>query len=141
MKQTKAMTLNELCSSAYPEEVKAFILAYSIQTQAERLAYYGMSKQNQVGVILQDYSSVLRILEQGDKEIRTVIEIYGILKISYVIEVKTKGKKGRGMMCIVNSKQLKYLQKNYGIKNKIEIHPGHINHMLLQNFYKINKLL
>lgn len=135
------MDLKQLCRSNYHEEVKTFILAYSIQTQIERLGYYGMNNERYVGVVIAPYESALKILEQGNNEIRTLVELCGTFRISYVIELKTVGKKGRGMFSIVNYKQLKYLEKNYVIKNKITINQGHINQLLLQNFEKMNQLL
>lgn len=142
MKQTKPMLLEELCKTKYAEEVKTFILAYSIQLQIERMQCYGINQKHPLGVLVIEYDKAVQLLSNADMEITAVVEIYGTLKVSYVIELKTKGvKNGRGMLGVVSSNELKKLKNNYGVKKTIPINKRHITQMLLRNFNMINDLL
>lgn len=142
MTQTKPMTLEELCKTKYPEEVKTFIIAYSMHFQIERAQCNGINQQHPMGVLVLEYDRVEYLLKNMNAEITAVFEIRGTCKVSYVIQIKTKGvKHGRGILGVVSLDELKDLKNNYGVKRTIPINKKHINQMLLQNFDMMNQLL
>lgn len=142
MTSKKLMTLEELYNAQYPEEVKTFILAYSLKLQIERLKCYGMKGENYLGVLVLTYDGIVTLLDKTDSEIKTAVKIRETVKDSCIIELKSKGvEHGRGILGIVNSKQLKYLKDNYGVNKTMIVYKGYINKMLLKNFDMMNDLL